>query len=146
MSKPVVPTKKYRQYTLAFKQQAVARLTDCDNISALARELGVRRKFLYLWREQLAQHPAGSPRGRPPRAATAPPRVAAAALPPVPAVGDGAARRIAELERLVARQALELDFFRGALQRVSDAPPTSGAPGATASTSRSGSQRSSKAD
>ena len=47
-------------------------------------------------------------------------------------------RRIAELERLVARQALELDFFKGALLRIEEnrrkRGPNSGKP----STSKSG--------
>jgi transposase-like protein len=32
---------------------AVDRLTQCDNIVALAKELGISRRLLYMWREQL---------------------------------------------------------------------------------------------
>jgi len=32
---------------------AVERLKNCDNIVALARELGVHRRLLYKWRDQL---------------------------------------------------------------------------------------------
>jgi acetyl esterase/lipase len=31
----------------------VARLKQCDNISALAKELGVHRRLLYTWRDKL---------------------------------------------------------------------------------------------
>jgi hypothetical protein len=42
--------------------------------------------------------------------------------------------RIAELERKIGRQQLDLDFFRAALRHVRDKQPMSGVPGATAST------------
>jgi transposase len=45
-----------------------------------------------------------------------------------------AQRRITELERKVGQQALELDFFRAALQRVREQRQPAGAPGETAST------------
>lgn len=42
--------------------------------------------------------------------------------------------RIGELERLVGRQAADLDFFQEALQHVGKAHQRSGAPGGTTST------------
>jgi len=47
-------------------------------------------------------------------------------------------RRIAELERLVARQALELDFFKGALQRIEENRRKRGQTSGMPSTSKSG--------
>jgi hypothetical protein len=44
---------------------------------------------------------------------------------------------MAELERLVARQALELDFFKGALQRIEERRRKREQTSATASTSKS---------
>ena len=40
----------YRRYPIAMKQQAVERMKLGENISALARELGVDRINLYRWR------------------------------------------------------------------------------------------------
>jgi transposase len=45
-----------------------------------------------------------------------------------------AERRIAELERKIGRQQVELDFFQRALRQVRDVRQRSGRPGATAST------------
>ena len=55
-------------------------------------------------------------------------------------------RRIAELERLVARQALELDFFRGALLRIEENRRKRGQNSGKPSTSKSGTLTGSKAN
>lgn len=36
-----------RRYSKEFKLEALRRMESCRNVSALARELGIRRKFLY---------------------------------------------------------------------------------------------------
>src|SRR5689334_22223203 len=40
-------------YSKEFKLEALRRMKTCKTISSLAKELGVGRKFLYKWREQL---------------------------------------------------------------------------------------------
>lgn len=91
-------------YTVEFKEAAVRRMEAGENASELARELSVRRKLLYYWRSQVRQgrkmNVLGPRRNR---------QVVVAATEQ---------DRIAELERLVGRQQLELSFFRGALRRV----------------------------
>jgi transposase len=42
-----------KSFTKTFKQEAVARLKETDNATALALELGVRRNLLYKWAEAL---------------------------------------------------------------------------------------------
>lgn len=123
--------KQSRKYSREFKNDAVAKMQTCGSVSELARQLGVRRKFLYAWREQMALRGAVvPPLDRPPK------EVSTAML-------EG--RRLLELERLVAKQAEELDFFRGALQRVDALRRKSGS-GATASTTKSASECSGKAE
>ena len=41
-----------RNFSDEFRAQALERMKTCDNVTALARELGIRRKFLYYWRDQ----------------------------------------------------------------------------------------------
>ena len=41
------------RYPKAFRKMAVERLKGCENIIALAEELGVHRRLLYKWRDQL---------------------------------------------------------------------------------------------
>ena len=135
-----------RRFSREFKLAALARMEAGENVSALARELGVRRKYLYQWRDRFR---AGGPaalrsRGRPTRAEVLAMRSggqaslpAPAAVMPAPAPPDELAkaeRRIAELERKIGRQQVELDFFQRALRQVREARPRSGAPGGTAST------------
>jgi hypothetical protein len=55
---------------------------------------------------------------------------------PKPQVPDLQAK-IASLERVIGRQALELDFFEGALRRIKETDQKSRAGGATSSTPRS---------
>ena len=135
-----------RRFSREFKLAALARMEAGENVSALARELGVRRKYLYQWRERFR---AGGPvalrmRGRSTRAEVlamrcgeAAPLPAAAGVMPSPVPPDELAqarRRVAELERKVGQQQVELDFFRAALRQVREARQRSGVPGGTAST------------
>ena len=41
-----------RRFSRGFKSAALARMDAGGNVSALARELGVRRKYRYQWRER----------------------------------------------------------------------------------------------
>jgi hypothetical protein len=111
-----------------------------ENGSALARELKFSRKDLYAWRDHFL---AGGPealrgRGRPPKAEAAclaasstrvkaPPETPAAEL-------EAAHRRIAELERKVGQQQVDLDFFRQALRQVRGARRPNAGLGVTGST------------
>jgi transposase len=71
---------KARVFSREFKVTALNRMAAGANVSALARELKVRRKLLYQWRDQLrAGGPALRMRGRPRKV------VAAAAAGPLPA-------------------------------------------------------------
>jgi len=88
----------------------------CANVSALARELGIRRKFLYQWRDEA--------------------RAVAAEAPACDPEKEGLQRRVTELERLVGRQAAEIDFFKGALRRVEELRQRKSASGGAASASR----------
>jgi transposase len=125
-----------RVFSREFKLSVVRRMLAGENVSALARELQVLRKDLYVWRDRFR---AGGPealrsRGRPRKAVATerPPD-----RPPDPAGARELAqarRRIAELERKIGQQQVDLDFFQRALRQVREARRASGGPGATAST------------
>jgi transposase-like protein len=129
-----------RIFSREFKLPAVRRMLAGENVSALARELAVLRKDLYVWRDRFR---AGGPealrsRGRPrkgrPTAPAAPSRPPD--RPPDAAAAELAAacRRITDLEAKIGRQQLELDFFRQALRQVEEAGRPEGGAGATPST------------
>jgi len=135
-----------RRFSREFKLAALARMAAGANVSALARELGIRRKYLYQWRERfrLGGPVALRSRGRPTKAEQLAIKSGSAApLPAVSPVMPAAAppnelalaqRRIAELERKIGQQQVDLDFFQRALRHVRKARRPTGAPGALVST------------
>jgi transposase len=134
-----------RRFSREFKLAALARMEAGETVSALALELGVRRKYLYQWRERFRVGGAIALRscGRPTKAevlamAAGPERLPmASSTMPSPTPPDAlrqAQQRISELERKVGQQQVDLDFFQRALRQVRAAGRPADAPGATAST------------
>jgi transposase-like protein len=143
-----------RRHERAFKVAALARMAAGENVSALSRELGVRRKLLYQWRDTVRRGGVEALRGvgRPrhgERSTTVVERPPAAGPPGVAAPSElaRAQQRIAALERKIGQQALELDFFGQALQLMNEVGRRPSGPGdAPASTTSSGRGRSGRAD
>ena len=99
-------------YSIDFKQEAVRRMAEAKTIVGLAKELGIRRARLYQWRDKFkAGGRAGLKRrrGRPPGSSSQ------IASPPAPSAAD---LRIAQLERLLGRKQLEVDFLERAFEQV----------------------------
>jgi transposase len=137
------PKSSHRVFSREFKIGIICRMQGGESVSALARELRMTRKDLYAWRDRFQ---AGGPealrgRGRPPKteaASLAASGTSAKGPADTPAAELEAARkRIAELERKVGQQLLDLDFFQRALRHVG-APRRPGTkPGVTGSTKSS---------
>src|ERR1700730_16459977 len=113
-----MPKKRSRVFSRAFKLGAVRRMMAGENISALSRELDVLRKDLHYWRTRFR---AGGPealrgKGRPKKT-----ELQRAPANGPPGEVEKAGERIAELERKIGQQQVDLDFFRQALQRVGGA-------------------------
>src|ERR1700729_2334527 len=91
-----------RMFTKEFKLAAVQRLERGSSIGEVARALEVNPNVLHRWRREVRQGPGD-------------------VFP-----GHGKQRwaegRIAELERKVGQQALEIDFLKGRLKRIDDYP------------------------
>jgi transposase len=123
---------KYRVFGVEFKQNVAQRILNGESVTALHHELQIKRSVLYRWRDAYRKEgAAGLERrvGRPPSMAAA----RRATVGPEAA----AAQRIAELERKVGQQSLDLDFLRRACKRVKESRQNSTGTGATASTERS---------
>jgi len=111
---------KQAEYAMELKLAAVRRVRAGESVRAVAEELGIRRKRLYVWKDRYAElGEAGLSRrrgGRPRKEAPEAGSNSEAKL------GRGellAARKwIAKLERKVGQQELELDFFGEALRRI----------------------------
>ena len=94
-----------RRHSKEFKREVVKRMRECKNILGLGRELGLDVKMMYQWKWK----EEGRPRRQPPVLTTQ-----AAKGTDLEAIR----RENAQLKRLLAERALELDFFKGALQQV----------------------------
>ena len=116
-----------------FKLAAIARMETAPTIESLAAELGIWREMLLKWRR--AYESGGAEALNLPGQRSGTPPVSRPAVPRVPPDALTAARqRIAELERKVGQQQLDLDFFRAALQHVEGPPQATGGPIGKAST------------
>jgi transposase-like protein len=114
-----VAKKRVGKFPQAFRQMAVDRLNQSDNIGELAKELGVHRRLLYAWREKLEPVERGEG-------------------PPVNVREATLLKELSHLKRVLAEKVLEVDFFKGALHNVEARRQRSGTSGAQASTTRSG--------
>jgi transposase-like protein len=89
-----------RQFTKEFKLAAVRQLEKGVSLGEVARGLEVNPNVLHRWRREFRRGPGN-------------------AFP-----GNGKPRwsegQIAELERKVGQQALEIDFLKGCLQRIEE--------------------------
>jgi transposase-like protein len=108
------------RYAKEFRRRAVERLKGCDNIVALSEELGVHRRLLYRWRDQLDRADSGE------------------GPPPEKRRESTLRKEVSQLKRLLADKTLEVDFFKGALQKVEARRQRNESSGAPASTTRSG--------
>ena len=124
--------KKRGVWSRAVKISAVKRMLAGVNTTALAEELGVCRTMLYRWRDAYRLKGAEAFPGRGGRPAKAPRNIDEARREAAESLAS-AQKRIAELERKIGQQQVELDFFQRALRQVGASRPISG-PGAKPST------------
>ncbi|MBA2702521.1 MAG: transposase [Blastocatellia bacterium] len=112
--------KRVGRYSNEFRRMCVERLKQCENIVELSKELDIHRRLLYRWRDQL--DPVDRCEGPPPQNSRE----------------STLRKEVGQLKRVLADKTLEVDFFKGALQRVEARRQQSGVSGAKASTTRSG--------
>jgi transposase len=107
-----------RRFTREFKLAAIQRLEQGVSIAEVARALEVNPKVLHRGRSEFRQGPGN-------------------AFP-----GHGQRRwsegRMAELERKIGQQTLEIDFLKGCLQRIEEQRRLQASSGNPPSTTRSG--------
>jgi transposase len=125
---------KNRRFPTAFKLKAIKRAEGGEGVLPVARKLGISRKLLHDWIKAWKAHgpeglnrkpgPKPGPRRLKPLQADDKKRSALAQ----------ANLRIAELERLVGRQQMDIEFFRKAL-RAGERPAAQGKPASASSKS-----------
>jgi transposase len=131
--------KERRSFSREFKLKAVERLEAGESGSALARELDVKRVLIYRWRDAVRTSGELALRGKRGR------RTKSETLALVQARGVAAKandladarRQIAELQKKVGQQQLDLDFFKQALRHIEASRRPNDGPGVTASSPKS---------
>jgi len=92
--------KSRRKFTKDFKQTAVSRLNSGQSVGEVARALEVHPSDLHRWKRELQEHGEQA------------------------FIGVGKKRadesRVAELERKIGQQSMEIDFLKRALQHVEE--------------------------
>jgi transposase-like protein len=126
---------KPRSFSRDFKLRVIERMEAGGSASALSKELSVKRTLLYRWRDAFRSGGEAALRSGPGRPTRAEAVALAAVRGPLAKANDLAAaqRRIAELERKIGQQHLDLDFFKAALRRIEASRQPSDGRGATAS-------------
>jgi transposase-like protein len=124
------------------------RIVSGESVSAIHHEYEIKRSVLYRWRDAyLKDGEAGlrRPVGRPARSAISEPlqdvTLGARSGDAEKAADERlekATARIAELERMLGKRTLQMDFLAGAFKRVKESRQKKGTFGETASTERSG--------
>jgi transposase len=128
-----------RAFSTEFKQSTVLRLEAGERIAAVADELKIKRKLLYEWRAAYrAMGVAGFNRKRGPKPGFLVARASSDAAPAPDAASDlaRAKARIAELERKIGKQQMDLDFFREALRLIEALEAKTSATSSTRSSKR----------
>ena len=124
--------RKPRSFSAETKLSIVKRMLAGEDVKSLAKELKVSRTFLYRWKDCYRKLGAAGferRRGRP-----ADKTKGGALRSKSPGDLGSARQRIAELERKIGQQQLELDFFRQALRQVREVRPSIDGPGSQSST------------
>lgn len=139
---------KPREFSAEFKVGVVKRMQSGESGMGLQRELGIKRSLLYRWADAYRRYGEAGlarKRGRPSSKIRIPSCPEPEQLPQAEAseqqmtrLAEQQAQRIAELERVVGQQAMDIDFLARAFKRVNELRPASPSCGVTASTGRSG--------
>lgn len=131
-----MPNKSPRKFSREFKLEVVRRILAGEQIRALSEELTVLRKDLYAWRKLFRAGGAEAlrPLGRPRKGDGAVASRVRKRARDVAATDTSAPERVAELERKIGQQQIELDFFRQALRQVKGARRPNDGAGVTRST------------
>jgi len=106
-----------RKFTREFKVAAVRRLQAGFTVGRVARELEVNPNQLHTWRRQFEERPNTAFSGEGRRREESP---------------------IAELERKICQQAMEIDFLKGCLRQIEDLRKSQAETANPRSTQRSG--------
>jgi transposase len=129
--------KKHRYLSEPEKRAAVGRVAGGESVSVVARSVGVHRNRLYEWYRKYQEGGAEAVRrvGRPRKTEALSAR--ARSWQDEPDEAKAARRQIAELQRKVGEQQVDLDFFRKALRHVEETRRAQAAAGGAASTKSS---------
>lgn len=137
-----------RSFSPEVKLEVVQRYAGGESLRSLGEAYSIRPTLVHQWATAYRRYGEAGLRGpgRPTRQAVAAELLARSKAEDASQSLDAAQRRIALLERKLAQQTLEIDFFKHALRHFETVLPPADRPGAPALTPSSGRKRNRKAD
>jgi len=129
--------KKHRYFPVEVKVAAIKRVANGEAVSTVARDIGGNRDSLYKWYRKYQEGGLDGLRrtGRPRKAEALSAR--ARSWHEAPDELTAARRQIADLQRKVGEQQVDLDFFRKALRHIEETRQAQSKAGGAASTKSS---------
>ena len=112
--------RRVNKFPEEYRRMALERLQSCQSVTALSKELGIHRGLLYRWRNRMEPSDEGPG-------------------PPASSRERELRQEIRALQRLLGDKTLEVDFFKGAFEKIEARRHGSGSCGEKASTTKSGS-------
>ena len=106
------------KYPESFRRMALEKMKNCSSVSALAEDLGIDRSVLYKWLWKAEADEEG-------------------AEPKANSSARTLRKQVRDLKRVLAEKTMEVDFFKGALQKIEARRKSGGGSGETASTTKS---------
>jgi transposase len=128
-----VGKRRVSQHPAEFRRAAVARVRSGESVKAVAKEIDIHWRLLYKWRDQDIAAEGTRQAGAEAEKAYRELRKQAEAEKAYRELG----KQVQQLKQRLAEKALEVDFFKGALQKVEARRRQAGIAGEKASTSRS---------
>lgn len=119
---------KNRRHSAEFRIEIAQRMLAGEPVMGLSRRHGLARSMMYRWRAAYREKGISGLSRPPGRVPARAPDESAAATRGAPAkstkVEEQLRQKVAELERKVGQQAVEIDFFKRVFKRLDELPKT----------------------
>jgi transposase len=108
--------RKIRRHSPEFRTEIARRMLAGEDVTAMSKAYGLARSMMYRWRDAYRKEGIAGV-SRPPGIRCTP-----ATKKPDSRTEERLRKRVAELERKLGQQEMEIDFFRGVFKRLEELP------------------------
>jgi transposase-like protein len=108
--------RKIRRHSPEFRTEIARRMLAGEDVTAMSQAYGLARSMMYRWRDAYRKEGIAGV-SRPPGVRCTP-----ATKKPDSRTEERLRKKVAELERKLGQQEMEVDFFRGVFKRLEELP------------------------